>query len=158
MSRTRRSFTPEFKVEAARRVIDGGRSVTEVARELNVHENLLRKWVVAERVRAGAALDARELPPDGDRSAVEHAELVRLRAELAEKDRDIAFLKKSIGVLCGTATPVSRFELIAAECADHDISKLTELLGVSRSGFYAWAARQCRVELSAHQQWRGIWR
>ncbi|BBY58861.1 IS3 family transposase [Mycolicibacterium sarraceniae] len=49
---------------------------------------------------------------------------------------------------------MSRFELIAAECADHDISKLTELLGVSRSGFYAWAARQCRVELSAHQQWR----
>ncbi|MGK2321022.1 transposase [Gordonia rhizosphera] len=32
MSRTRRSFTPEFKVEAARRVIDGGRPVTEVAR------------------------------------------------------------------------------------------------------------------------------
>ena len=50
MSRTRRSFTPEFKVEAARRVIDGGRSVTEVARELNVHENLFRKWVAVARV------------------------------------------------------------------------------------------------------------
>lgn len=38
MSRTRRSFAPEFKVEAARRVIDGGRPVSEVARELNLHE------------------------------------------------------------------------------------------------------------------------
>lgn len=59
MSRTRRSFTPEFRVEAARRVIDSGRSVADVARELNVHENLLRKWVAAERIRDGAAADAR---------------------------------------------------------------------------------------------------
>lgn len=94
MSRTRRLFTPEFKVEAARRVIDGGRSVAEVARELNVHENLFRKWVAAERVRDGAAADARGVPPDGDLSAAERAELVRLRAEVAEKDRDITFLKK----------------------------------------------------------------
>jgi putative transposase len=49
---------------------------------------------------------------------------------------------------------VSRFELIAAECAHHDVSKLAQLLDVSRSGYYAWAARQCRVELSPRQQWR----
>ena len=49
---------------------------------------------------------------------------------------------------------MSRFELIAAECADHDVSKLTELLGVSRSGFYAWAARQRRTEPTRRQQWR----
>ncbi|MCV7130845.1 transposase, partial [Mycolicibacterium vanbaalenii] len=53
MSRTRRSFTTEFKVEAARRVIDGGRPVSEVARELNLHESLLGKWVRQERVRDG---------------------------------------------------------------------------------------------------------
>ena len=94
MSRTRRSFTPEFKVEAARRVIDGGRSVAEVARELTVHENLLRKWVAAERIRDDAAADARGIPPDRDLTAGERAELVRLRAEVAEKDRDITFLKK----------------------------------------------------------------
>ena len=49
---------------------------------------------------------------------------------------------------------MSRFELIAAECAHHDVSKLAQLLNVSRSGYYAWAARQCRVELSPRQQWR----
>ena len=49
---------------------------------------------------------------------------------------------------------MSKFELIAAECADHEISKLTELFEVSRSGYYAWAARQRSVELSPHQQWR----
>ena len=90
MSR-RRSFTPEYKAQAARRVIDGGRPITEVARELNVHENLLGKWVRAERLRDGVADDVRKVPPDQDLSASERS---RLRAELAEKDRDIAFLKK----------------------------------------------------------------
>lgn len=49
---------------------------------------------------------------------------------------------------------MSRFELIAAECANHDVTKLVALLGVSRSGFYAWADRQRRVELTPRQQRR----
>jgi putative transposase len=49
---------------------------------------------------------------------------------------------------------VSKFELIAAECADHDITKLTELLGVSPSGFYSWVDRQRRRELTPRQQRR----
>ena len=65
MSRTRRSFTAEFKVEAARRVIDSGRPVAEVGRELNLHENLLRKWVAAEHIRDGATRGARTVPPMG---------------------------------------------------------------------------------------------
>src|SRR5690349_10990590 len=49
MSGRRRSFTPEYRVEAAHRVIDGNRPVAEVALELNLHENLLHKWVADER-------------------------------------------------------------------------------------------------------------
>lgn len=32
--------------------------------------------------------------------------------------------------------------MIEAERATHSVSRMTELLGVSRSGFYAWAARK----------------
>ena len=49
---------------------------------------------------------------------------------------------------------MSKFELIAAECADHDITKLTDLLGVSRSGYYAWVDRQRRMELTPRAQRR----
>lgn len=49
---------------------------------------------------------------------------------------------------------MSRFEFIAAECADHDISKLVDLLDVSRSGFYAWAQRQQCASPTRQQQWR----
>lgn len=41
----RRSFSREFKVEAVRLVRARGVSVAQAARDLAVHENLLRKWV-----------------------------------------------------------------------------------------------------------------
>jgi len=37
--------------------------------------------------------------------------------------------------------------VIHAEEATHDVSRMVELLGVSRSGYYAWAGRQARGEL-----------
>ncbi len=40
----RRTFSREFKLEAVRLVREG-RSVAQAARDLDVHENLLRKWM-----------------------------------------------------------------------------------------------------------------
>ena len=40
----RRKYDREFKVEAVKLVTGGGRAVTEVARNLGIHENLLYKW------------------------------------------------------------------------------------------------------------------
>ena len=41
----RRRFTREFKVEAVKLVRERGVAVKQAARDLNVHENVLRKWV-----------------------------------------------------------------------------------------------------------------
>ncbi len=103
MPRPRRSFTPEYRVKAARRVIDGNRPVAEVARELDLHENLLHKWVREERRRMAAAGEAR-IPDPGDSSSLspdERAELVRLRAKVAEQSKDIAFLEKASAYFAG---------------------------------------------------------
>jgi transposase len=62
MSRTRRSFTTEYKVEAAHRVIDSGRTIAEVARELGVNEGLLGRWVGEERRRLEAAATHEDVP------------------------------------------------------------------------------------------------
>ena len=51
---SRRKFSTEFKVEAAHRVIDSGRPVAQVARELTVSELSLGRWVRDERVRIEA--------------------------------------------------------------------------------------------------------
>jgi len=45
MGTSRRRFTLEFRTEAAHRVIDSGRSVPEVARELSIGEHSLSRWV-----------------------------------------------------------------------------------------------------------------
>ena len=42
---TRRMFSREFKVEAARLVREHSVSIAQVSRDIDVHENVLRKWV-----------------------------------------------------------------------------------------------------------------
>jgi transposase-like protein len=45
MTRLRRSFTAEFKLEAASLVLDQGYSVPEASRSLGVGETVLRRWI-----------------------------------------------------------------------------------------------------------------
>jgi transposase len=40
-----RRFGREFKIEAVRLIKDRGVSVAQAARDLDIHENVLRKWV-----------------------------------------------------------------------------------------------------------------
>ena len=91
MAVTRRKFTLEFKTEAAHRVIDTGRSIREVARELSVHESLLSTWVRNERRR----IEAVEGTSDEPLSSAERSELVRLRRQVSEQEKDLAFLGKA---------------------------------------------------------------
>ena len=91
MGATRRKFTLEFRTEAAHRVIDTGRTVREVAAELSILENSLSLWVRDERRRMEALAASSSEPL----SAAERSELLRLRREVAEKDKDLAFLGKA---------------------------------------------------------------
>jgi transposase-like protein len=101
MAKSRRVYTPEFRVEAAHRVIDSGRTIVEVAAQLGVGAQLLGRWVKDERTRQAAAQAA---PPEVEEPLTEseRAELVRLRRRVVEQERkaveqaeDVAFLKKA---------------------------------------------------------------
>ena len=88
MSGKRRKYTPEFREQAARLVIETGRPVAHVAAEIGVGEQVLGRWVRLQRRAAeagdtGAVLDADE-----------RAELERLRRENAELRLDREFLKR----------------------------------------------------------------
>jgi transposase-like protein len=78
--RKRRSYTAEYKVEAAHRVIDSGRTISEVAHELGIDPGMLSVWVKDERRRVAAA----EVLGDKPLEAAERAELARLRGQVAE--------------------------------------------------------------------------
>ncbi|MGR5166338.1 transposase, partial [Vibrio astriarenae] len=43
--RTRRTFSPEFKLEAAQLVTDQGYTVVEAAKAMNVSKSAMDKWV-----------------------------------------------------------------------------------------------------------------
>jgi len=90
MGRTRRGFTPEYKDEAVKLVINTGRTVAIVARELGLNEATLGRWVHNFRARATAG-DAGQ----GGLSETERAELLRLRRENSDLKLDRAFLKKA---------------------------------------------------------------
>lgn len=74
----------------------------------------------------------------------ERAELERLRQENAELRMDRELLVKSSGLLRQREhlEPERAFEVIDAEKATHSITRMSDLLGVSRSGYYTRAARQ----------------
>jgi transposase len=91
MGTTRRKFTLEFKTEAAHRVIDTGRSVVEVAGELSVDKGSLARWVRDERRRVETVAGTSDEPL----SPAERSELLRLRRQVAEQEKDLAFLGKA---------------------------------------------------------------
>jgi transposase len=86
---TRRQFSREFKLEAVRLVNDRGVTVAQAARDLDVHENVLRKWI---RELAGeprhAFLGKGVMKP-------EQAELERLKKENAKLRMERDILKKA---------------------------------------------------------------
>jgi transposase len=91
MGATRRRFTDEYKEEAVNFVIEGHRSIAEVARNIGVHEMTLGKWVKKARDERAAAT-----PPDAALTESERMELIRLRGEAAQKDAELAELRMQV--------------------------------------------------------------
>ena len=87
MARKYHKFSPEFKDEAVKLVIDGSRPIAQVARELGIHEGTLGNWVNQYR-REHA----------GDEPPLDVSERGRLREaerELRELRMENEFLKKA---------------------------------------------------------------
>ena len=82
-------YSPEFKDEAVRQIIEAGHSVSDVAARLGVSTNSLYKWVGAVQPNTGSLKD--------DELIESKRENLKLRAELrrVEEERDI--LKKAAG-------------------------------------------------------------
>ena len=86
---TRRQFSREFKLEAVKLVTQRGVSVAQTARDLDVHENVLRKWV------REASADPHHAFPGQGVMKPEQAEIERLRKEVAKLKMERDILKKA---------------------------------------------------------------
>ena len=85
----RRKFSREFKLEAVKLVRDRGVGVAQAARDLDVHENVLRKWIK----EYGA--DPMQAFPGHGQMKPEQVEIDRLRKEVAKLKAERDILKKA---------------------------------------------------------------
>jgi transposase-like protein len=88
-----RTYSPEFREEAARMVVETSRPIAEVARELGIHETSLGNWVRAYREKHA-----------GDEPPLQVSERARLR-ELERENRELRmkaeFLSKAAAYFAG---------------------------------------------------------
>jgi transposase len=94
----RRKFSREFKVEAVRLVRERGVSAAQAARDLDLHENVLRKWV---KHFTAAPSDA--FPGHGQMKP-EQLEIDRLRREVTRLKAERDILKKAAAFFAREAT------------------------------------------------------
>jgi transposase len=85
MSRKRRSFTPEYKEQVARMVVEESRAIPSTAREIGVNEQTLRNWVNDYRRNHA-----------GDEPPLTISERARLR-ELEKEVRELRSEKEFLG-------------------------------------------------------------
>jgi transposase len=86
--RKRRAHSEEFRLGAIRLVVEEGRSVREVARDLDLHPSLLHTWIRQANVDAARG-------PKGPLTSAEREELSELRRKVHVLEMERALLKKA---------------------------------------------------------------
>ena len=94
----RRKFSREFKVEAVKLVKERGVSVAQAARDLDIHENVMRKWVKEFGSDPGQAF------PGHGQMKPEQQEIERLRRENLKLRAERDILKKAAAFFAKEAT------------------------------------------------------
>jgi len=93
--RKRRVFTDEFKADAVRLCQAGGRSIGQVAKDLDLGETALRAWVA----RAESEGEV-ERSPAQNLTAAERGELNELRKRVKRLEMEREILKKAAAFVC----------------------------------------------------------
>lgn len=94
----RRTFSREFKLEAARLVRDRGVAVAQACRDLGIAGSVLRRW--AREVEG----DPRRAFPGQGQAKPEQQEIDRLRREVAKPKAERGILKKAAAYFARDAT------------------------------------------------------
>ena len=94
----RRWFDRAFKLEAVKLVRDRGVSASQAARDLDVHENVLRKWVKE------FAADPQHAFPGQGQMKPEQLEIERLRREVIRLKAERDILKKATAFFAKEST------------------------------------------------------
>lgn len=95
--RKRRAFSDEFRASAVRLVLEEGKSISEVARDLDLTPSGLGEWVKQAKADRGAG-------PPGAVTSSEREELTRLRQENRKLKMEREILKKAAAFFAKEST------------------------------------------------------
>jgi len=93
MTRKRRTFTPEFKQEAASLVLDQGYSIAEASTSMGVGESALRRWVQQ------LAEERQGITPKGKAMTPEQQRIQELEERCRRLEMEKSILKKATALL-----------------------------------------------------------
>ncbi|SEG67203.1 transposase [Halopseudomonas aestusnigri] len=93
MSKQRRSFSVEFKHDAAALVVDQGYSVAEACKSMGVGETALRRWVDQLREERGG------VTPNSKALTAEQQEIQALKARINRLELEKKILKEATALL-----------------------------------------------------------
>lgn len=91
MARSRRAFTLEFRREAVQLLEQSGRALSEVARELGIRPDMLRRWQVG--LAGSVGLERGVVDAQKPESLAEQNRRLKRELEKVKQERD--FLKKA---------------------------------------------------------------
>lgn len=121
--RKRRIFSPDFKTEAVRLVVEEGRSVNDVAKSLELYHSTLASWVKK----------AQPAPRNAGAPSAEQLELRELKKRVRQLEMEREILKKA-----------------ALDSMGHCNSWLNTFAGVSKSSVFRgrWFSRRAIFDKS----------
>jgi transposase len=92
--RPRRSFTDEFKAGAVRLVLDEGKTIPQVARDLDLTQSAVRTWVERARADRGKGKPGVLTTAEKDELTTLRKEVRQLRLERDIRNKAAAFFAK----------------------------------------------------------------
>ncbi|WP_447845687.1 IS3 family transposase [Pseudomonas aeruginosa] len=138
MSKQRRTFSAEFKREAAALVLDQGYSHIDACRSLGVVDSALRRWVKRlEAERQGVTPKSKALTP-------EQQKIQELEARINRLEREKAIFKKGYRSLDVGRT--RSYALIDQLSEQESVEVVCSAFDVARSCYYVHRLRRRRVD------------
>ena len=92
MSKTRRKYTREFKVEAAKLSYNSDKPVEQIAKDLGISQSSLNRW------RSEYRADPDQAFPGNGQMKERDEEVVRLKKELRQAQLENEILKKAVAI------------------------------------------------------------
>ncbi|HFV1340020.1 TPA: IS3 family transposase [Escherichia coli] len=135
--KTKRTFTPEFRLECAQLIVDKGYSYRQASEAMNVGSTTLESWVrQLRRERQGITPSATPITPDQQR-------IRELEKQVRRLEEQNTIFKKGYRALNVRLT--ERFTIAARLSDSHTVVSLCSALEIHRSSYRYWRKRRDTV-------------